>query len=372
LKKVLSLIVLIIFAALLTGGFLVYDRYSKNPEQIVPFPYAFQNAPQALTVEAPILIVGDRMGEYFAKFQAELSNTISVNLSKPIKIQSIAKGGYGIHRTLHQLRGITQWPQIVIYHGGSEEFSESKFHLSEINLIRENFRRYQDDRIETALILYPPLSRIAYEPIKQIQLGSAPQLEMVKEGEYLKRLETELMLFEQHLLQLAAMAKDRNSLLILTTTPINLDEMPRVTCAFTSNMDLEKELLDLEVLMKKSNNKAAYNKSSKLIKQYLGNAKLLYIHGQAAKNIRLLDEARVSLLEASAFDCSPWRATDAQNMIIRKVALNQQVLLFDFARLLERDYTYNTTFFDEIHPQNLYYDKGMEQLGMVIKSILKL
>jgi hypothetical protein len=81
---------------------------------------------------------------------------------------------------------------------------------------------------------------------------------------------------------------------------------------------------------------------------------------------------RRSLLEASAYDCNPWRATELHNSIIRKVAKQHQILLFDFAKVMEDDYGKNTTFFDETHPQNLYYDKGMEQLGLVIKSILKL
>jgi hypothetical protein len=85
-----------------------------------------------------------------------------------------------------------------------------------------------------------------------------------------------------------------------------------------------------------------------------------------------IDEAIPALLSASAYDCEPWRATEVQNSIIRKVAKNQQVILFDFAKLLDQEYTNNTTFFDETHPQNLYYEQGMEQLGLVIKNILKL
>jgi hypothetical protein len=54
------------------------------------------------------------------------------------------------------------------------------------------------------------------------------------------------------------------------------------------------------------------------------------------------------------------------------MAREHQVLLFDFAKLVENQWEKNTTFFDETHPQNLYYDKGMEQLGLVIRNILKL
>lgn len=372
-KKALSFILLTLTIGLITGGIWVFDRFRQNPEQVVPWPYTFEQAAPAIQLDAPILITGDRMGAYFAKFKNELASTISVNLAKPIKIQTLAKEGHGLHRTLHELRSLTQWPQILIYQGASEEFSEAKFHLGDIQKIKKNFSYYSDDRIETMLILYPIISRFLYVPIKQVRLPEAPQLlETVSEKNYLGRLETELLLFEQQLIQLAALAKDRNSLLILTTTPINLDMMPRKVCAFASNIEIEKEIYDLRELLKKNDPKTAYARSSKLIKQHMANAALYYIHGQISKRLGHLEEARRSLLEASAYDCSPWRITEVHNSLIRKVAQNHQVLLFDFARLVEKEYGQSTTFFDEIHPQNLYYEKGMQQLGMVIKAILKL
>lgn len=371
-KKVLSLLFLTLLVALLTGGFLVFDRYHKNPEQVVPYPYTFIESAPAIKLDAPILITGDRMGAYFAKFKTELAQAISVNLAKPILIQSLAKEGNGLHRTLHDLNSLTQWPQILIYQGGSEEFSEAKFDPEEIAKISTNFRRYSDDRIETFLILYPWLSRLVYEPVARVKLTAKPELKEPEEKEYLRRLETELLLYEQQLIQLVNQSKDRNTLLILTTTPINLDIPPKKVCEFTSTIDIETEILDLRELLKANNPKAAYAKSSKLINQHSGNAQLFYIHGQISKRLGQLGEAAEALHKASAYDCGPWRVTEVQNSIIRKVAKEHQILLFDFARLVEKEWDQNTTFFDEIHPQNLYYDKGMQQLGMVIKSILKL
>lgn len=372
LKKVLSALLLATLGVLLTGGYFVWQRYKQNPLQIVPFPYTFQESAPATKLDAPILITGDRMGVYFSKFNAVLADTISSNLDKPIKIQSLAKNGYGLHRTLHDLKSLTQWPQILIYQGASEEYYETKFLLSEIKKIRENFDRYRDDRIETFMILYPELSRIVYEPIKRVELAPEPTPEEVTEEDYLKRLETEILLFEQQLIQLVQMSKDRNTLLILTTTPINLDETPHKVCAFTTTTDIEAEILGLRDLLRANDPKSAYTKSSKLITQYSGNAELLYLHGQIAKRIGNIDEAKSTLLQASAYDCDPWRVTELHNSIIRKVARENQILLFDFSELVAGDFGKNTTFFDEIHPQNLYYDKGMEQLGLVIKSILKL
>lgn len=372
-KKVLSLLVLTAFGVLLTGGFFVYGRYRVNPEQIVPYPYTFKSSANAIELDAPILIVGDRMGEYFAKFKVELAQTISINLANPIKIQTLAKEGKALHRTLHELKGLTKWPQIMIYHGASEEFRENKFELDEVKKIQKNFSLYNDDRLETAMILHPWISRIVYEPIKRVILAEEPTyLEEITESNYLNRLETELLLYEQQLLELVDLSKNRNSLLILTTTPINLDISPRKVCEFTSTIDLEKEIADLRELLKKNDPKTAYGISSKLIKQYSGNAHLLYMHGQISKRLGYLDEARSALLESSSYDCDPWRATEVYNSIIRKVAKDHQVILFDFAKMVDQEWTQNPTFFDEIHPQNLYYDYGMHQLGLLIKGILKL
>ena len=121
-KKVISTILVLFGFGMLTVGYLVFQRYQQNPEQIFPYPYKFKAPATPLKLDAPILIVGDRMGAYFAKFSSELSANISVNLSKPIKIQSIASQGRGIHRTLHELKSLVQWPQIVLYQGASEEF----------------------------------------------------------------------------------------------------------------------------------------------------------------------------------------------------------------------------------------------------------
>lgn len=371
-KKVLSTLLKLFVVVVLTAGFFVWRRYSQNPEQIIPFPYYFDQSSPAIDLDAPILIAGDRMGYYFNKFSPTLAETISKDLAKPIKIQSIAQPGLALHRTVHQLKSLKQWPQILIFQGGSEEFFEAKFSPSEIPLIRKNFAIYKNDQIETLLIIYPWLSRIIYEPIKRTKLGLLPEAQILSEEDYLKKLETELLLFEQQLVEVVSLAKDRNSLLILTTTPINLDTSPKAVCTFTTTTDIEADILRLRQLLKENNPKEAFIKSSKLITQYSGNAELLYLHGQVARRLGQNEEAVKTLLSASAYDCRPWRATEIHNSIIRKVAREHQVLLFDFSRLLENDFTINTTFFDELYPQNLYYDRGMQQLGLVIKRILKL
>ncbi len=372
-RKFVTVIGAIFLVLLLTGGFLVWQRYSQNVVQIFPYPYSFSSVREDQKPEAPIVLVGDRMGSNFARFIPELSKSISVNLDKPIKIQNLTAEGQSLPRTLNLLDHLVPWPQIVIYHGGSEEFREKKFEISEIPKIRQNLDRYHHEVIETFLILYPWLSRLVYEPVKRVQLPETPaEPTDIGEKEYLARLETELLLYEQQLVQMVEMSKNRNSLLILTTTPINLDIPPKDVCGFSTNLEIDKKILELREYLKKNDLKSAYQESSEARRRYLGNARLLYIHGQISRRLGKLDEGRKVLLEASAYDCVPWRATAVHNSIIRKVARDHQILLFDFALLVEKDWVQNLTYFDELHPQNLYYERAMSQLGQVIRKILKL
>ncbi len=313
------------------------------------------------------------MGAYLAKFQAELAATISQDLMKNIKVQSLAKDGHALHRTLHELKSLSQWPQIVIYQGASEEYREEKFIPAQIPKIVNNFKLYDDDRIQTFLILYPWLSRIIYEPLHLVQFTDAlPPYKAPEEDQFLKRMEMEIRLFEKQLQQLVIQSRDRNSLLILTTTPVNLEVPPHKVCQFTTTIEIEKGIREAEEMLKNENLKGALAKTSKLVQIYSGNARLYYVHGQVLTKLSQVDEAKNAFLQASAYDCDPWRGTEIQNSIIRKVAKNQQVLLFDFAEMVNMGWSESPRFFDEIYPQNVVYEGAMKQLGLVIKNILKL
>jgi hypothetical protein len=357
---------------ILTTGFFVYKRVQLNPDQLIPLPYSFIQAPQAQDLLAPIIIVGDRMAEAFSRHHSLLAQEISVDLEKPIKIQTLAKSGVGIHRTIHLLKGLTQWPQILIYMGGSEEFSELKFKTSEIPTITKNFALYADDKLETLIHLFPLSSRIVYHPIDRVQLASQPVEHQWSEKDFVQRIETELMLYREHLLQLVKMSQDRSTLLILATTPINLDSPPKHSCSMASPAGIDQDIEALKKLIENDNPKEAYPLSLKLLAQYPAHAELMYLHGQVNKKLNQREQAISTLLKASAYDCYPWRLTEIQNSIIRSVAKENQILLFDFAQLVHADYDLNTTFFDEIYPQNLYYERANVQLGLVIKKILKL
>lgn len=371
-KKLIKTLALVL---VLGGGYWFWARLSGNPKGLVPLPYSMPSDSETLVLDAPVVIAGDRTGARLGLFKETLALGLSTGLSKPIKIQSVAKEGEGLHRTLFRLNSLQKWPQVLIYQGGSEEFAETKFLTSQIPNIQKNFVRFNSDRLMTAMMVWPFLARLIYIPISRVQLplspGPAPKTPL-NDVEYQQRLEITYRLFEIELNQLVKLARDHKTLLILTTTPVNLDVTPRRSCENASTATSRKEIKEIRELIRNQDYKAAYARSKVLKDTTVANADVLYLHGQVAHRNGLRTEALDSLRLAAAFDCVGWRANEVTNSIIRKVAREQRVTLFDFADLVEKDWNKNVTFFDDVYPQDLYYEKAMNYMAIVLKRILKL
>lgn len=352
-----------------------WQRLSGNPHGLVPLPYAMPVDNDTLVLDAPLLIAGDRTALRLGLFKETLALGLSAGLSKPIKIQSIAAEAEGLHRTLFKLNSLSKWPQVLIYQGGSEEFAESKFLTSQIPNIQKNFLRYQNDKLLTAMMVWPFLARLVYIPIKRVQLpltpGPVPKTAL-NDIEYQQRLEITYRLYEIELNQLVQLARQHKTLLVLMTTPVNLDVAPRRSCDNASSSTTKKELKAIRELIRKQDYKAAYARSTQLKAGSVANADVFYLHGQVSYRNGLRKEALESLRLAAAFDCLGWRANEVTNSIIRKVARQERVTLFDFAQLVEKDWNQNVTFFDDIYPQDLYYERAMNYMAPVLKRILKL
>jgi len=355
--------------------YFVVTRLTGNPKGLLPLPYALSPASEGIQLDAPVLIVGDRMGARFGLFKENLALNLSVGLSKPIQIQSIAREGFGLHRTLRQLQSLVKWPKVLLYQGGSEEFREIKFRTDQIPVIRHNFDLYTNDRAMTAMMVWPFLSRLIYTPVQRIKLGDQvgeASKKIPSDYEYQQRLELTYRIYELELLELVKAARENKSLLILITAPVNLDVAPRRTCSNAGSALIDREVKQIREKIRNQDYKGAYAQSKVLNDGTLANAEVLYLHGQVAYRSGFVAEAVDSLKKASAYDCEGWRANEVINSIIRKVAQEQRVTLFDFAAMMDRDWNVNVTFFDEFYPQNLYYEKAMKYLAVVLKRILKL
>lgn len=371
LKKLLMALPL---GSLVFGGFLLWQRVQTNPEGVIPVPYVLPPVSEKIAVDAPLLVVGDRMAKRFGLFKETLSLDISVGLSKPLKTSVLASENTGLHRTLRLLENLEKWPKIMLYTGGSEELVEEKFLTREIPTIRRNFERYADDRWRTLLMLWPPSARVLYDPLVRQILPAEPVVasRQLSEAEYQGRLELSYRIYEIELEQLVQLARNKDVVLIFMTVPVNLDIPPKKTCSVARTNEATRELGAIRELIRQQDYKAAYPRARELAGNTMANAEVLYLFGQVAQRIGRRDEALAALRKAAAFDCSSWRANEVTNAILRKVAREQRVTLFDFADMVDDDWRKNTTFFDEIYPQNLYYEKASKALASVLRRMLKL
>jgi hypothetical protein len=368
-----KLLIVLPLAVLVVGAMTLWQRIGKNPHGVMPSPYRFAEQTEKIQVDAPLLITGDRMAQRFGLFKETLSLEISQGLSKPLKVGVLAKENQGMHRTLQQMENLAQWPRVVIYTGGSEEMIEDKFLTKQIPIIRTNFIRYQDDRWRTLMMLWPVSARIIYEPLERIVLSPEIQIAAERSEEnYQAGLEINLRLYEIELLKFIEEARTNNTLLILMTVPINLDIAPKKSCEIARTKENLSEIEAVRTLLKQQDYKAAYPRAKALMEASLANAEVHYLFGQIAHRVGFNEESKMALRKAAAYDCKPWRANELTNTIIRKVAQAERVTLFDFANLVEEDWNRNSTFFDEIYPQDLYYEKANKALAIVLKRLLKI
>ncbi len=348
-------------------------RYTSNQESEVPYPYVFKEQPRTET-QAPILIIGDRLGKRLASFSNYLAETISTGLSKPIKIDSIATEGEGLHRTLQKIKSLNKLPLITIYLGGSEEFHEQRFLTRDSNKILKNFNLYADDRLKTMLMIFPKISKFLYNTVHYKFLDAEINKDSNEYSDTItqKRNIIHFKLYEQEIDEVFSYLKEHNSYLIALTQPLNFDIAPKRNCAGSIDELSRNKLKEVIGLIKKKDFKSAYSISKDLTLIANASAKIHYIHGKVAKNLGKKKEAIQSLKLAMAYDCEQWRGSLIYNQILKQAARNNDVLLLDFQKMLEEYWTKNILFQDEIYPQNYYFERTAEVLAARIKKLLKL
>lgn len=368
-----NLIQKILLVAIFTVIIPITFHLKNTPNQLIPFPYTL-SSPPTQDVTAPVLIIGDRMAQKLATFKKLLADTISTELSKPIEIDSLTYSMEGLHRTLNRLKNLKKFPKIIIYTGASQEEWEYRFITQEIPIILENFKNYENPKLQTLLILFPFLSKFIFNPIKQIDLPHEIVLDPneYKEQELFKRIELHYKLYENELKELISLVQEKNSILIMLTTPINPNTKPKKVCEGSIDPELKKKLAEVIKLVKEKDFKSAYEKAKILHYIAIGNAQVQYIFSRIARKFRKKEEAYYALDLASSYDCKRWRANGVYNSIIRKLAKNEDIFLHDFDAYIRDNWEKNVTFFDDIYPQNIYYENTTKAIGLLIKRVLKL
>jgi len=230
LKKILTLSTITLILVLVALGL---NRYRSNKTSLTPYPFIFENnIYHDIEAKAPILIIGDRMGQRLASFKDLLSEKLSVNLSKPITIATLAHEGDNIHRTLEKLRNLSPLPLIIIYIGNTDQAYENLYDTKYLRKIRQNFTLYKNDKFRSLLMVLPSISRFLYKPIKYTMLSRSIYRDENKYDDptYQKRMEIQYLLYESALDELLNMAKKSASLVIPITTPLNLEKEPNRFC----------------------------------------------------------------------------------------------------------------------------------------------
>jgi hypothetical protein len=366
LQKLLLLTIIFLIAP-------VYLYLKDIPVQQIPYPYLLEKSKETL-IDAPIVITGDRMGEKFYEFKKTLSDTISVNLSKPIKIASMAKSIEGLHRTINRLKSLKKFPKVVIYTGASQEEWEYLFITREIPTILKNFKNYEDPKLQTLLLLFPFLSKIFYQKIHSVKLPQDIVLDpnQYTDIELFKRIELHYRIYKHELQELVDLVREKNSFLILMTTPLNPNTKPKKICTKSESSEISEKLKELIKLIKKKDFRSAYAHAKILHYLALGNTRVQYLYSRICRKLGKKNEALYALELSSSYDCKRWRANGVYNSILRSVAKSNDIFLYDFDHYLKDNWDKNITFFDEIYPQNVFYERANKAIGRLIKKILKL
>ncbi len=370
------LLLLLLAAPFIYGGFLLFERYQSNPETLIPWSYHLETYPE-LNSNAPIILIGDRLADRFTHYLPALSEKLSAHLENKIQIQSFAKKSAPLHRSLAEIKQLKTFPKILIYFGGSEEFVEEKFNIKDYSTIIKNLNIYEEPKFQTLMMIYPPLSRFLYHPIQQIPLKKETIREFsnkMNDDERLLANELFFKFYELELMELISLAKENNSVLFIITPPINLNVTPQNTCDQDKKLNEEaaSALLTIANTIKNDDLKSAYTQGLDLVQKFPAHAGALFTMGQILKKMNRLEEAQKYLTLAAAYDCNLWRASPVTRAIQLKLAQKHNVYVFDFHQMLFQESFENQTFIDDIYPQDFYYSKLVDVFAIKLKKILRL
>jgi hypothetical protein len=366
LKKILFILLIVVISG--AGGYFYF--LSGKRLLIKPYPYLvmdYKIDDQALAEKASVLIIGDRMGKVLDK------EIPALELSTKLPIYNWAKNNEGLHRTLYKLKKLKKFPPIIIYHGASEELFEKKFHLSDKEKIGKNFATYDDDKIISLIITFPILSQIFYSKLHYIDLKSQKEnKEITSPAEKLNQKELSFLLYQQEIRDLIELARQNKSKLIFITTPINYHIAPKETCAHAITPTIGITQNEIEKLIAEGKFKEAYAIATKLSEITLANAQSFYLLGKSATGAGEQQKARIAFQKASVFDCLNWRGSAVYNSILISEGRKNQVHVIDFdleINSTETSESAASTFFDEIFPQNIFYQSLAKELGETINII---
>ncbi len=372
-KKLKSLILI----SLATGGTYLTLPYLNNPVEQVPKPYILNVEYSSETHKAEksnILITGDRLGANLTQYIDSLIDRTRDKLEKPLKVYNWARRGEGLHRTLAKVKSLKRLPEIIIYHGGTEEFFEKRLEPKYQKIILKNYQRHQNKKLHSLILTFPFLSKLIYQPYPHtIITGEYRPLEKtLSSQDRQKIMELTYLTYTAEYREFTEFLRERDANLIVIAPPHNLDITPKSICQNATNPRLEAQLKTISNMIEKGQTKSAIPELQKILKKNLGNAQVYYLLGQALKKIGLFKDAKSLLYRAQTFDCHPFRGNMVFNRIQIQIAEKNEFDIIDFNKLVNTQFGQNVLFIDDIFPQNIFYDQLINKLTQKIEDILKI
>lgn len=370
--KIIKRILLISFILILAIGGGIYYLLDKKPLMLSPFTYKVHETigNNTKNIEnADILIVGDRMGLYLNQFMTPLKTELAQDLHKNFIVSNWSRENEGIHRTINKLKQLKRLPPLIIYAGASSEWYEKKFNPLDRDKILFNFNQYHDEKISSLMITFPVLSKAFYKKVDLFDLTKLPSNPPAKRTSNFVSKEIEYLYYQEEVRELIDYVKRNRSNLILITTPINALIRPKEACQMATNQTIIDTQQEIEVLLKNGSTKDAFIKANMLAKEGINNSISYYLLGMAAKSNNDTKLAREAFINASVYDCYNWRGNGVYNSIMLNQARHYQVEAIDFSTpLLNSQIQGEEVFFDDIYPQNIYYNNLINELIISAKK----
>lgn len=371
-QRIILILFFLVFTAVFSGlGYL----YKNNKTRVYPLPYMLAKGTYPLdniAQEADVLIIGDQLGVEFNSQVQKLIENLSEKLQKPLSIYNLSVENEGIHRTLAKIRNMDKLPPIIIYMGGSSEFHEDLY-PSEIKKYKLNYKIFMNDYAQTAVMLFPILSRFIYIPdhVKELNEKIVPA-KRLNDRHFQFIAQSTFYFYQEQLMDLVDLISEKGSTPIIVTHPINYEAKVNKVCDNSMTDDITIEQVDIKNMIESNKIKEAYNRTLILDGISVGNAQTKYLLGISQITLGKLKKARLNLTLAKALDCAPKGAHPVINQIQRKVIRERALENIDFDRMVNLDLGKEVLFLDGTSPQFIYWEKLENEMTNKLKRILDL
>ncbi len=345
------------------------------PSTKSPFPYYFSSdidwgLPKAKS--RSLVILGDKLGLHLDNYEKPLRLKLEPELVT-LPIINLSAKKQGLHRNIKKLKNLKTKPEMVFYSGATEEFLERKFDLSSYDNIQKNFEFFKKPLTKTVLEIMPWLSKIVYSSVKKVKLTkniyTEPKADSAKDQQMI--LELKYKLFEVELEELIEYCFDNNIELVLSTAPINLENLPIQVCQNSTTNQLDRKMTIIAKQLLEGDYKSPLKELKELEGKVFGNSRFYYLLGRSYYLFGDFKKSRHYFELANSFDCYPKKSSHILNNIIRAKASKHELKIIDFDQLTNIHFGKNITFFDEDFPQEIYYDQFLTRLSKFINHKFK-